>query len=982
MTNVLQAQDRVVKGIVKESGSEEPLPGVNVLIQGTSTGSTTDFNGEFSLSIPEGSTLVFSYVGYMAQEVVVGNQSVINVSLEVDAEQLEEVVVTALGVERSSKSLTYSTQSVSSEELTTVKDPNMMNALSGKVAGLQVNKSGSGAGGSVKITLRGNTSVAGSNSPLYVVDGMPLAGSGATQANNAIDDAGRDGGDGVSNLNPEDIESINVLKGAAASALYGSQAANGVILITTKKGHAGHSKITFSSNFTVDSPMLLPETQSKYNIDGSAVTGESLNSEDFFKNGLTWVNAISATKGGENSQTYLSYAYTDAQGVIETNTFNKHNFTARNTSKMYDGKLELSAGINYIHQEGNNRPGVGTPMNAIASALLSPRGISKSDMQNYEVYDPVRKIYVQNWQENDTQYLTDNPYWVLNRNMIEETRDRFIVTGKAKYNISDWLWAQGRISIDNTTDVWDRKAYATTNTTSVGFNENGITNGGYFRDDFNNNQVYADAIINGNKKFGNLSITGLLGTSITDQKTYLKRIDTGRGTLKFANLFSSSALPDGNSIVYEQTQRQVQSVFGSFQFGFKDMVFLDVTGRNDWSSTLPEKNNSYFYPSVGLTAVLNEMVKMPEVISLAKIRGTYTMLGNDAPFGVTTVQHTINPYTGSLERANTAPFGDLKPESSRSLELGAELEMFNGLLYFDFNYYKTNTEDQLIRVLAPSGSEYTYNYVNTGNIQNQGYEIALTAIPVSKGDVTWTTTFNFSKNENKVVELYSDDPERIEWLTDGANAAYSLGLKQGGSYGDIYGYDFAREEDGTMSIDSETGLPYRGAERVKVGNSNPDFMLGWSNSVKYKNFTLNMLIDGKFGGEIVSFTQSYMDSRGTSKSWADAVEGGTVTVEGVELPALDYYATVSGRDGVTSQYVYDATNIRLRELSVAYTFAQNFGVFEDLTLSAVGRNLFFFYNNAPFDPDITSSSGNGMQGLDFFGVPATRSFGMNLRVNF
>ncbi|GAA4831939.1 SusC/RagA family TonB-linked outer membrane protein [Algivirga pacifica] len=967
------AQDRVVSGQVKEV-SGAPLPGVNIRIDGTSTGTTTDFDGKFTLKVGDDAVLVFSYVGYVSQKVIVGNKTTFNVALEADTEQLEEVVVTAMGIERSAESLTYSTQEVKAEELTNVKDPNLMNSLSGRVAGLQISRSGSGAGGSVKVNLRGNRSVSGSNSPLYVVDGIPLAGSGATQAN-ALEDAGRDGGDGISNLNPEDIESINVLKGAAASALYGSQAANGVVLITTKKGMKGVSKVNFSSNFTADMPMLLPEMTKFYKDESGSLVenANALTAEDFYQSGLTFVNAISATHGGDKTQLYFSYANTTAQGVLPTNEFSKNNFTVRQTGSLFDDRLTLSSSVNYIDQSAQNRPGVGTPYNAIASALLSPRRANISDMETYEVFDPNRNINVQNWAyTGDTQYLTDNPYWVLNRNMAEETRKRFIVAGTASWKFSEALSLRGRVSLDNTADVWERKVYASSNTVKAS------TNGAYYRDDYELSQAYGEAMLNYNKTFGDIAISAAVGTAIRTEDYNLKKVDSGNKGLTFPNFFSPAGLTS-SKVVYSQYGKQVQSVFGTAQVGFKEMVYLDLTGRNDWSSTLPAENNSYFYPSVGLTAVVNKMVTLPDAISLAKVRGAYTVLGNDVPIGITNQNYTMNPVTGSPERAIVGPFADIVPELSSSIELGAELELYNGVFYVDASYYKTNTKNQLLRIDAPAGFAYSQQYINAGDVQNEGVEIALTAVPVSTGNLTWSTTLNFSRNVNTILALFEDSGEKTEFITDGSNAGYSLGVEKSGSFGDIYGFDYERDENGALVI-GEDGLPNGTNTPVLLGNPNPDFILGWNNTLKVNNFTANILVDGKFGGEVMSFTQAIMDDRQTSQAWYDA-QGSTVTIDGQEFDAEALMAKTAGRDGVTANYMYDATNVRLREVSLSYTFPEA-GAFKDLTISAVGRNLFFFYNNAPYDPDITPSAGNGMQGLDFFGIPATRSVGMNVKFSF
>ncbi|MBD0401608.1 TonB-dependent receptor [Flammeovirga sp. EKP202] len=989
MTNFLQAQESLVKGTVKENGTGEPLPGVNVLIKGTSVGTTTDFNGEFALSVEKGGTLVFSYIGFVSKEVLVENQSTFDISLDVDAEQLEEVVVTALGVERSAESLTYSTQSVSSEDLITAKDPNVMNSLSGRVAGLQLSRSGSGAGGSVKINLRGNRSVSGSSSPLYVIDGVPMAGQGAAQPGE-IENPSRDGGDGISNINPEDIESINVLKGAAASALYGSQAANGVIMITTKKGEAGQSRVSFSSNFMAEQAYLYPEMQSKYDAEGNAINHKAHTSDDFYETGTTWVNSLSYSQGGDNSQFYASYANTNAQGVMPTNTFNKHNFSFNTTTKSRNDKLEMRFSANYITQEGFNRPSAGAYMNPIYSSYLSSRSISQDELKNnYQTWNKTRQIYEQNYAAPvRSEIANENPYWLLDKATSEDIRNRYMLSGSLSYKFNENFSIQGRANIDATDDVWERKAHATTNPINISVDPGtGLSHGGYFKDEFSNTMTYADAILNYNKKINDFNITALVGGAIRDEKNSLYRVTSDKRSIKYTNIFTVASLPEGMVPREAATQRQVQSVFASASLGYKEMVYLDVTGRNDWSSTLPVGDNSFFYPSVGLTAVLNNMFDLPEVISLAKVRGNYTVLGNDANAGLTILQHGIN-FNGDLAYSDISPADNLKPELSTSIEFGAELELFNGLLYLDANFYKTNTVNQLFRVDNRLGtSNFNKRYVNAGDVENRGFELSISAMPVSQGDLTWSTTLNLSRNVNEIKELYTRDngtEAEFDIVTNGGNINYMQVLRKGGAIGEIWTADFARNEDGTIIVD-DNGVPSAAGitpeESIK-SNSNPDFIAGWANTLKYKGFTLNMVIDGKFGGQTLSLTDSYMDAEGTSVAYAEAVENdGSVEVEGISFDPVKYLNATSGRAGVTSQYLYDQTNIRLRELSIGYTF-NNVGPLSDVTLSAVGRNLFFFYNAAPFDPDVVMSTGVGVQGLNFFSLPTTRSVGLNLRVNF
>lgn len=940
----------------------------------------TNIDGQFTFETDGNGILVFSFVGYERQEVPINNQSTINVSMVVDAEQLEEVVVTALGVERSSKGLTYSTQSIGSEELTKVKDPNLMNSLSGKVAGVNISRAASGAGGSVKVTLRGNTSANGSNQPLYVIDGIPMTNFTTELANDTW--GGRDAGDGISNLNPDDIESINVLKGAAASALYGSQAANGVIMITTKKGQAGVSKVTFSSSFTADQAYKLPELQNDYSgldVDGNygeKSWGEKgkgtafADANDFLEGGSTFINSISATHGSDNSQIYFSYANTDAKGTMPTNTLSKHNFTVRQSSKLFDGKLELDANINYMNQKVNNRPVFGLYNNPYQSYLIFPRGVDINQYKNgYEVFDEKRKIPTQQW--HALRDINQNPWWLINRVQSEEVRNRLIASVSGKYNINDWMWAQARLNLDQTDDAFEKKYHATTQATHA------AENGRYQYVDVNNTQIYADAIFNMTKKFGDINLNALIGTSIRNTVSKGQVLDTGTGGkgLLIPNYFTVDNIHPSSTVrpasVY--THKQLQSFFASAQVSYKDFLFLDVTGRNDWSSALQE---SFFYPSVGLTAVLNEVLNMPSAIEMAKVRASYTQVGNDVPAYVTNPGSRV--INGALQYNTRQPIQDLKAELSSSLEFGIELD-YKGKVYLDLSYYKTNTTNQYFEIAASPSSGYSTALVNGGNIENRGVEAMLTLVPVSTGDLTWSTTFNFSTNKNEVIELHDEVPEFI--LTAGGVNNYVSKISVGGSYGDIYSTKMKRDENGNVIL-SDAGIPVPTDERVLVGNANPDWQLGWNNTVTYKSFAFSFLIDGKFGGEVMSMTQSILDEYGVSKTTGDARNAGGVDVGSGIVPADQYFATVSGRASMLGEYMYDATNIRLREVSLSYTLPTDLAFFKNVSVSVIARNLFFFSLDAPYDPEVTMSPGNGLQGIDIFGMPTTRSIGGNVRFSF
>ncbi|GAA4826400.1 SusC/RagA family TonB-linked outer membrane protein [Algivirga pacifica] len=981
------AQNRIVKGQVAGNDGQG-IPGVNIVIQGTAKGTVTDLDGNFSLDAPADASLTFSYVGYISQTIVIGNQSNLSITLKEDLSQLDEVVVTALGVERSAQSLTYSTAVVKADELTVVKDPNMMNSLSGKVAGLQLSRSGSGAGGSVKVTLRGNNSIQGSNQPLYVIDGIPM--SNFTSAQPSSTWGGRDGGDGISNLNPEDIESINVLKGAAASALYGSQAANGVILITTKKGQAGQSKVTFSSSFTADQAYVLPKLQSDYGQTAEGAldswgTDKPANAHaaaDLYRTGTTWINSLSASFGSQNVQTYLSYANTDAKGILPNNELNRHNFTLRQTSSLFDGKLDLDGNVSYMRQNAKNRPEQGLYFNPSMAYTLSPRGIDMEMYKNeYEVFDQNRLLNVQNWPL--VNEFVQNPYWMMNGITSKEVRDRIMGSMGAKLNITDWLWAQGRVRVDRTTDDYRKEVRSSTMTIAP-------KSGRLIINDYDNTLYYADAILNANKTFGDITVTALLGGAIQDATTKGMTIDSNQGGLAAVNYFDLAAV-QGERPRAPYNRKQIQSVFGSANIAYKNMLYLDLTTRNDWSSTLPLDNNSYFYPSVGLTAVLNEMVALPEIVSMAKLRGAYTVIGNDIAPGLTNPAAAVLNSAGNVvDNSVVLPFTG-EPETASSTELGFEVEL-GRFMYLDFTYYNTDTRNQWVWI---TNEQNQREPINTGLINNKGFEAALQIIPVSTADLTWTTNLNFSTNKNTIVELRPEDEAYSFLLTPMSNNAFSSVLVQGGSFGDIYGYDVKRDEAGNPLVDAN-GIPLRSDEIVNLGNPNPKWQLGWNNSIKYKNFSVNALIDAKVGGKVMSITQAMMDQAGVSQVTADARQAGGVMTEGAKSVDADgnivgdftekanaqaYYSTVGGRAALGGLYMYDATNVRLREMSLSYNFKDlNFA--KNLTVSLVGRNLFFFHLEAPYDPDLTMSSGNGLQGIDVFSLPSTRSVGLNVNFSF
>ena len=980
---VLWAQ-KTVTGVVMDKDVNLPLIGCNVLEKGTSNGTITDLDGKYVLQVSENAVLQFSYVGMTTIEEPLNGRSVINVDMITDSQKIEEVVVTAMGIQRKAKSLTYATQQVGSKELTRAKDANMINALQGKAAGLVITPNATGAGGSSKIILRGNKSAFGNNQPLIVIDGIPMNNPQTTQLDGEYE--GRDGGDALSNLNPDDIQSMNILKGASAAALYGSMAANGVIMITTKKGHEGSARVDFSSNITIETPLAGPKLQGRY---GAVQTGDNLSYKswgekvnnndskakdrlkDFFRTGSTYINSVTINGGTEKVQSFLSYANTTALGMMPTNDFQRHNMTARETFKLFKDRLTIDASASYITQKATNRPHGGTYINPLTGAYTFPvNGDWDYYKDNYEVFDPIRNLNAQNWY-TPLDDFTANPYWILNRIQSKERRDRVMASATAKLKITDYLNVQGRLSVDNTFDRFERKWHATTQETWAPKG-----NGRFRQERFDAKQFYGDLMVNFNKTWNEKwELTASLGTSFMQSQVNKSILDSDKVGLVLPNVFLPENIAGNGNQKTDNPKKRLNSVFGTVQFGYNGMVYLDVTGRNDWASSLAYTDNfSYFYPSVGVTALLNEMIPMGEKINLFKVRGSYSIVGNDvAPYITLPMDHFNH---GGLEPNGKQPFSEMKPEKLHSMEFGIDLTMFDQRMNFDITYYKTNNKNQYFSIDAPVGSGYESYYINAGNIQNQGFESSISYRWDFNKDWSWKPEFNISYNDNKIKELSDKLKDGVQM---GSGAGVRFMLKEGGSFGDIYGRNLLRENGAVVT---KEGAPVLGEEEY-LGNVNADWHLGFGNTISYKDFNLYFLVDGSIGGNVVSMTQSYLDSFGVTEETADARDHGGVDLgNGTMMDAQKYYEATAGKDKAVGEYVYSATNFRLRELSLGYTFRNLLGASKNLNLSFVARNLFFFYKDSPFDPDLSISTNNGWKGFDSFGMPASRSFGINLKVTF
>jgi TonB-linked SusC/RagA family outer membrane protein len=1015
MPAATEAPMATITGTVKND-TGELLAGVTVLVRGTKRNTLTNDKGEFTIPANAGEVLVFSYVGYSNKEVTVGSEQNLDVTMIPADSNLGAVVITALGIRRSEKSLTYANQQVSGDELTTVKTDNLMNTLNGKVAGVTIAPSASGVGGSVKVLLRGNRSASGNNQPLYVIDGIPISNTsnGNAQPTNTFGGT-PDGGDGISNLNPEDIASISVLEGASAAALYGSQAENGVILITTKRGKAGKATVNASSSFTAQQTAYRPRFQSSYGrtspsaVDswGSSISGSPDNLKQFFQTGTNWTNAVSISGGTTSAQTYFSYANTAATGVEPDNKLGRNNFTVRETAKALDNKLTIDANVNYISQKIHNSPALGIYSNPLTGLYLFPRGMDIAPYKQRYLDPNATGGARQIWPIADQSLYTQNPWWTINKQPSNADRDRLLFNGSLRYDVTPWLYVQLRGNVDRIADTYESDYYSGTNKF---YNSNG--NGHMQINDQTSTQKYGDLIVNFNPAaHSDFKVDGFIGGSITDNKATGVYGNADLATPDFFSISNMIAsLPRLTTLTTSPVtdyvpsagafnspypvHSQIQALFASANLSYKDWLYLALTARNDWSSNLSfTPNDSYFYPSAGLSVILSQLLHMPEWVSYAKVRGSYADVGNTVPPYLTFIQNSVNS-AGQLVFNTANAFRTLKPEKTHSTEVGTEWRFFDNRLNFTFTWYKTNTLNQYFPIQPVVASLLSTGYVNAGNIQNDGIEFTLGYEVIKNRKFTWNTAFNGAMNRNKVIELDTKDSITTFLLTGNYNNAYQSELVKGGEYGDIYGYTLQKNAKGQVLFSGNgTTTPYAPEVNSKfgnIGNPMPRFQLGWRNDFTMGNWNLGFLVDGKFGGHVLSLTQAILDQYGVSKVTGEARNAGGVKVNGVDangnavtsVTAQSWYEAIGGRGGATGEYMYGATVVRLREASLGYLLPIPQGFFHSVKVSLIGRNLAYFSKKAPFDPELTMSTGNGLSGVDVFNQPAMRNMGLSINASF
>ena len=983
----------VVKGKVVDKGGEAVI-GANILVKGTSTGAVTDLDGNYTLSVSPNATLVFSYIGMKSQTVAVNNRKQIDVTLEDEAKAIDAVVVTALGIKRSEKALSYNVQKVDNSALTKVKEANFVNSLSGKVAGVNITRSSAGIGGATSVVMRGSKSIAGNNNVLYVVDGMPIGN--ASRGGDGGEYGRPGGGEGISDFNSDDIESISVLTGPSAAALYGASAANGVIIINTKKGAAGSVKVNFSSNTEFLSAGVMPEFQNTYGTESNTYrswgkkleTPSSFNPRDFFQGGYNTINSLNLSGGTDKNQTFVSVATTHAEGIIPNNEYYRYNFSGRNSSKFLNDKLHLDISGNYVMQGDQNMMSGGRFFNPLRPLYLFPRGDDFETVKIWERYDTDRRFNTQYWPYGTQGEDFENPYWIVNREMFTNEKHRYMFSFRAQYDILSWMNIAARTRVDNTYSTIKTKFYATTNPLFTGDTSLENAKGSFSQGEERYKQTYADLMLNINKKFDkDFVLTANIGTSFDDH--YTTSVSVGGRLKTVPNLFSTPNVdPDvtgGGGQSYHRTRNI--AAFASAELGWKSMLYLTATGRTDWASQLVSngKTPAIFYPSIGLSGVISEMVKLPSFISYLKTRVSFTEVGSPiSQTGITPGTITYSMSGGKVTPISTYPYPDFNPERTRSWEAGLNARLFKGKVRLDATIYQSNTYNQTFLQNMSDASGYSGFYIQAGDIRNRGVELALGYEDNISKNISFSTNLTYTRNVNRVMELVKGYKNPIDGTVFDINVLTSPKyMRPGDSMNDIFVQGIlVKGKDGRF-IEEGDGYRIDRSQRIKVGSSAPDFMMGWNNTLNLYGVNVSFLISARVGGNVSSSTQAMMDGYGVSKVTADARDAGAVVIDGQSYDPKRYYTTI-GLNRLGAYYLYDATNIKLQELSIGYTLPKKwFGkVISNASVSLIARNLLTIYRAAPYDSDMAGGTGTYSAGGDNFMPPSMRSVGFSLNLGF
>lgn len=1075
LLSVAATAQQSVRGTITDAETKEPLIGVNITIQSSGKGTTTDIDGAYELDeVATSDVLVVSYVGYETQELLVGDREVIDIQLTEGGVNLNEVTVTALGIKRETKALGYATQQVDGDDISVVKTPNLLDNLTGKVAGVNITQGGSGVGSSSRIVIRGESSLSGDNQPLFVVNGVPInnnnGSNGGSQGNLEADF-----GNGAAEISPDDIESVTILRGANATALYGSRAANGVVLITTKsgKGQKGVG-VSVSSSTTWEQALRIPQYQNEYgqgadfkfefvdgfgsgtndNIDeswGPALDGRMKvqhnsmnpdglragdfalrpsdysdqstyellpwepqpdNIENFFETGVTTNNNVSISGGNETSDFRLSYSNVYSKGILPNTNLRRNGVNLDIGHKMLNNRLRLNTNVNYINSGSDNRPNnsYGTE-NVMYLWVWFGRHIPMETLQDYwqPGLEGIQQFnYNYNWH--------DNPYFTMFENTNSFNKDRILGNINLTFDITEHLSLMVRTGTDVFNELREsRRAWSTQRFPLGQYREDRI----YF------NELNTDFLLSYNNYLSdNLSLNLSVGGNQMTQTNRFNQLAANELAVPGVYSFNNSNIPLLQSSF--NSQRRINSLYANASFGFRNAIYLDLAGRNDWASTLPEANNSYFYPSASLAFVASELFELPEAFSFAKLRVGYGQVGNDTdPYSLQPYFEFLStPYGTQLlgTEGNVLPNPDLRPERLTTFEVGLDLRMVNSRLGFDLTYYQNTATDQIISIPVTQTSGYGSQFINAGEIQSTGIEALVNLVPVRTENFEWTAGFNFTRARSEVISL-TDDLTTYQISNNYLNVL----AVEGGRMGDVYGTGFVLVDPSTgktVTVDDiadieddwghlyQDGFPVRDPNLRKLGNYNPDFMLGFSNRLTWKGLSLGFLIDWRQGGVIMSRT---LLIGGTSGMMAETAEydrethtfiGGQTTVAGV--PVLDRPGfkedesgnlvpndeAVSARDFYWSHFnrgneevgLYDASFVKLREVSLGYTFGKNIARklgAQRLTLSVIGRNLLLFTENPHFDPEVFSYDGSTIvPGVEDMATPSTRSVGFHLGVTF
>lgn len=1033
------AQVSRVTGTVTAAKDNQPLPGVSVLVKGTNTGTTTDTDGKFSVDAEPSTTLVFSFIGYGTKEVALNNRSNVSVTLDESSTALNEVVVTALGIKKESKKLGYSTTTVGSDEITVNRTPNFINTLQGKIAGVNITSLGTGPGGTSKIRIRGQSSFSGQNSPLIVINGVPIDNTnfGTNPGNQSSDGSigvrgggnTSDGGDGLSSINPDDIESMTVLKGATAAALYGSRAKDGVIMVTTKtKGDGRGIGVSYNSNFTVDTPLDFTDYQYEYGqgeggvrpttpnpTSGQWSFGEKImpgmtqvlfdgvtlpyvaqrnTLRDFYRNGTNFNNTLSLSSGGDKGGFNLSLANMDNKGIMPNNSFSRKTI---NLGFAYDlsKKLSVTGNINYSNEYNKNPPVIAEQDNSAPTALMNMANTMPLALLEEKKYNANGDEFVFSRFRNRT-----NPYWVLAEQFQNIRRDRIFGNISARYKFTDWLYAQVRVG----QDYWSRdQDYANqpTGKASLGPAPPGFVNGIYTQESRRFREINSDFLVGANRKFGVFGVDMTVGGNQMTRRSDLNSVQVTDFVVRDLYTVQNGRVKDP---IYDLSERAVNSLYGAAEFSFKDFLYLNVTARNDWFSTLSPANRSILYPSVSGSFVFSQaLANVPNWLSFGKLRVAYAEVGSDTD---------VSPYSNNLFygiNANlfpnvagasqpvanistgTVPNANLRPMSMSETEIGLELKLFNNRVGLDFAAYRKITEDQIVSAQISDASGFGSTLINSGRSRNQGLEMLVNLGIVRSNNFSWDFTFNGSLNQTKVLSLLTDKPgERITVGTHVFNG--ELRQVVGEPMASLYGFGFRRDAQGRQ-IFGNSGLPLRTTDLISFGSAIPKYVGGFTNTFNYKGFNLSFLIDFKLGHNMMSGTNFNATRHGLHKMTLQGREGG---VKGVGVnergetnaavaPVQGFWEVVRSQ-ALVEPIVYNAGFWKLRQITAGYDFSRFLlakAPIKSLRLSFVANNVFMLKKWVPnIDPESFGYGSDNIIGLESTGLPTTRSMGFNLNVKF